>query len=60
MPRIFTRKLQRVLALCDFWDLKKLALAKNCIRKMTALTKSIVHKNGIRHIISNGFEKPQK
>ena len=40
---LFARKiypLQRVLALCDFWDLKKVALAKNRIRKMTALIKS--------------------
>ena len=38
---------------------KKVALAKNHIRKMTALTKLIVHKNRIRQIFSNGFEKPQ-
>ena len=25
--------IQRVLALCDFWDLEKVALAKDCIRK---------------------------
>ena len=38
---------------------KKVALAKNGIRKMTTLTKLIVHKNRIRQIFSNGFEKPQ-
>ena len=49
-----------ILPNATFGNWKKVTLAKNCIRKMTALTKSIVHKNGIRHIISNGFEKPQK
>ena len=38
---------------------KKVQLAKNRIRKMTALTKLIVHKNCIRQIFSNGFEKPK-
>ena len=28
-------KLQRVLALCDFWDLEKFALAKNRIRHVS-------------------------
>ena len=27
-------EIQRVLALCDFWDLEKVALAKNCIRQI--------------------------
>ena len=32
---------------------------KNRTRKRTALTKLIVHKNRIRQILSNGFEKLQ-
>ena len=42
-----------------FGTWKKVALAKNRIRKMFAVTKLIVHKNRIRQIFSNGFEKPQ-
>ena len=35
-------------------------IAKNRIRKMTTLIKLTVHKNRIRQIFSNGFEKSQQ
>ena len=34
LESIYNKLMQRVLPLCDFWDLKKVALAKNCIRQI--------------------------
>ena len=46
------------LPYATFGTWMKVALAKNCIRKMTESTKLIVHKNCIRQTFNNGFEKP--
>ena len=51
--------LRGFLPYATFRTRKKVALAKNRIRKISALTKLIVHKNRITKFFSNGFEKPQ-